>query len=311
MMIHQTINAGKFPNATTLSREAGVSPKTIRRDLDFMRDRLDLPIDYDEIAHGYFYTEEVSAFPSMQITEGELFALLVAEKALQQYRGSTFEKPLVSAFKKIAESLPDTVSLNLQEWDQSISFRTSAVPVIDLQMFDRLAKATTRKDQLEIVYRKPGAGEGVTRTIDPLQLANINGEWFLFAYDHLRKDLRTFAPARIQSLKSTGKQFKRPKKFSLENRLRSSFGVITGGETQEILIEFSPYAADFIREKNWHPTQKIKDQKSGGIELTLTLSSFAEVQRWILSWGGHAIAKKPRALVEALKDDAKRILKNH
>lgn len=311
MRIHQTITAGSFPNANTLGRDADVSAKTIRRDLDFMRDRLQLPIAYDEIAHGYYYTEEVSAFPSMQITEGELFALLVAEKALQQYRGSTFEKPLVSAFRKISESLPDTVSLNLQEWDQSISFRTSAVPVIDLQMFDRLAKATTRRDQLEIIYRKPGAGEGVARVIDPLQLANINGEWFLFAYDHLRKDLRTFAPARIQSVKTTGSQFKRPRKFSLENRLRSSFGVITGGESQDVVIEFSPYAADFIREKNWHPSQKIKNLKSGGLQLTLKLSSFAEVQRWILGWGGHAVAKKPKALVDALKDDAKRILKNH
>ena len=39
-------------------------------------------MEYDAAHNGYHYTEEVSAFPTMQITEGEIFALLVAEKAL-------------------------------------------------------------------------------------------------------------------------------------------------------------------------------------------------------------------------------------
>ena len=67
--------------------------KTVHRDMEFMRDRLGLPIEYDAARPGYYYTQEVSGFPSLQITEGELFALLVAEKALQQYRGTNFENP--------------------------------------------------------------------------------------------------------------------------------------------------------------------------------------------------------------------------
>ena len=97
MQIHQAIRSGKYPNATTLANELEVCTKSVHRDLDFMRDRLQLPLEYDGARFGYHYTQEVSAFPSLQITEGELFALLVAEKALQQYRGTNFERPLVSA----------------------------------------------------------------------------------------------------------------------------------------------------------------------------------------------------------------------
>src|SRR5262245_25798760 len=86
MRIHQAIATGRFPNATTLARDIEVVPKTIHRDIEFMRDRLQLPVAYDGRKYGYYYTEEVSAFPTLQITEGELVALLVAEKALQQYR---------------------------------------------------------------------------------------------------------------------------------------------------------------------------------------------------------------------------------
>src|SRR5207253_9589962 len=101
-----------------------------------------LPLAYNFDRKGYHYTEEVSSFPTLQITEGELFALLVAEKALQQYRGTTFEKPLVSAFRKMSASLPDAISLNLADWEQTVSFRTSAEPILNLQIFDALAKAT-------------------------------------------------------------------------------------------------------------------------------------------------------------------------
>src|SRR5581483_2122170 len=87
LRIHQAIQAGDYPNATTLARELEVSTKSIHRDLEFMRDRLNLPLEYDFAHTGYHYTEEVSGFPTLQITEGELLALLIAEKALQQYRG--------------------------------------------------------------------------------------------------------------------------------------------------------------------------------------------------------------------------------
>lgn len=306
MQIHQAIQSGGYPNTNTLAEELEVSAKSVQRDLDFMRDRLDLPIAYDSKRYGFYYTEEVNAFPSLQITEGELFALLVAEKALQQYRGTNFEKPLVSAFKKMAASLPDTISLQLTDWEKAISFRTSAVPLLDLQTFDALARATARREQLEIVYRKPGMAAGEPRVIDPYQLANINGEWFLFAFDHLRKDLRTFAPTRILSVRTTGKSFSRPKRFSIDHRLRDSFGVLSGRESQEVVIRFNAFAAEFIREKRWHPSQGIKALADGGIELRMKLGSLIEVQRWILSWGGNARVIAPPELVTMVGEEAKR-----
>ncbi len=136
--------------------ELEVSTKSIHRDVEFMRDRLGLPIEYDGSRFGYFYTEPVKAFPTLQITEGELFALVVAERALQQYRGTSFEQPLLSALKKMEQSLPDTISLSLGDVAQTISFRTRAEPILDLEIFDALAKATAARRQLELTYRKPG-----------------------------------------------------------------------------------------------------------------------------------------------------------
>ncbi|HEY3932200.1 MAG TPA: WYL domain-containing protein [Verrucomicrobiae bacterium] len=305
--IHQSLQSGKFPNASTLAREIEVATKTIYRDIEFMRDRLNLPIEFNSARNGYHYTEEVSAFPTMQITEGELFALVVAEKALQQYRGTSFEKPLLSAIKKMEQALPDTISLNLADIEQTISFRTRAESISDLKIFDALAKAVAQRKQLELNYRKPGQ-QIEKRIVDPYHLANINGEWFLFAFDHARKDIRKFVPARILEIRQTGKFFERSKKFSLEKELRDSFGVHSGEGEFEVVIRFNARAADYIREKKWHESQRLRELKNGGVELSLKLSSLAEIERWVLSWGGDAKVLKPRELAEAVRQAAGKIL---
>ncbi len=309
LRIHQALQSSGFPNASKLASEIEVAAKTIHRDIEFMRDRLNLPIEFSPGKNGYFYTEEVSAFPTMQITEGELFALVVAEKALQQYRGTSFEKPLLSAIRKMEQALPDTISLNLADIGRTISFRTRAEPILNLEIFDALAKAVAQRRQLELQYRKPGQAKTELRVVDPYHLANINGEWFLFAHDHARKDIRTFVPARIQSAKPTGKTFDRPQKFSLEKRLRDSFGVHSGEGEYEVVIRFNPRAADYIREKKWHESQQLRELKGGGVDLKLKLSSLAEIERWILSWGGDAQVLKPRELAGAVRKSARAILR--
>ncbi|MEI7936468.1 MAG: WYL domain-containing protein [Verrucomicrobiota bacterium] len=308
LQIHQAIQAGGYPNASALASQLEVCTKSINRDLEFMRDRLDLPIQYDGSRFGYFYSEPVNAFPTLHITEGELFALVVAERALQQYRGTNFEKPLLSALRKMEQALPDTISLSLSDVEQTISFRTSSEPILDLQIFDTLAKATTARRQLEITYRKPGHQQAEQRVVDPYHLANINGEWFLFAYDHLRDDLRTFVPARIKTIRPTGKTFERRKKFSLEERLRGSFGVQSGKGEFDVVIRFHERVADYIREKKWHESQQLRELKAGGVELRLKLSSLAEVGRWVLSWGGDAVVVRPDELAQSVRQAARRVL---
>jgi predicted DNA-binding transcriptional regulator YafY len=310
LRIHQALQSGSFPNASTLARELEVCPKTVHRDIEFMRDRLDLPIEYDAARCGYHYTAEVASFPSLQITEGELVALVIAEKALEQYRGTQFEKPLLSALRKIQQSLPDTISVNLDDVAQTISFRTRAEPILNLEIFDALARATARREQLQITYRKPGSRHGETRVVDPYHLANINGEWYLFAWDHARRDIRTFVPARVQTVTPTGKTFKRPEAFSLENRLRDSFGVHSGHGRYQIVLAFSPRVADYIREKKWHESQQLRERRDGGVELRLRLSSLVEIERWVLSWGGDAVVLEPRELADAVRRAARNILRN-
>jgi len=311
LRIHQEVQAGRFPNASTLAQLLEVSPKTIQRDLEFMRDRLGLPLEYHPRRFGYYYTEPVESFPSLQLTEGELVALVLAEKALQQYRGTPFERPLLSAIHKMEQSLPETISVNLAGVARAFSFRQRAEPRLDLAVFDTLTRAVTHCEQLEILYRKPGQSRPERRRIDPYHLANINGEWYLFAHDHLRGSIRTFVPARMLEVRPTGQTFRPPTRFSPDDLLRGSFGVRSGSGHYHVTLLFQPPAADYIREKKWHPTQTLRERRDGSLELHLQLSELEEITRWVLSWGGQARVLRPRELIERVQQAATRLVEAH
>jgi predicted DNA-binding transcriptional regulator YafY len=82
---------------------------------------------------------------------------------------------------------------------------------------------------------------------------------------------------------------------------------MAGGEEQEVVIRFDEVAADYVREKRWHPSQRLVELKDGGVELRLRLSSLTEVHRWVLSWGGQAVPVSPPRLVEMARAAAARL----
>lgn len=304
MKLHGLLAAGRFPNARSLSVELEVSPKTILRDIEFMRDRLGLPVEYDPSRFGFYYSSPVDAFPTVQISEGELVALLVAEKALQQHRGTPFEKPLLVALRKLSQTLPDTVSLSLRDWDQTISFRTSTEPMEDLPWIGAIAKAAAARAELRIAYRKLGSASPEPRVVHPLHVANVNGEWYLFAHDVERGAIRTFVVVRIVSSEPTGRSFERPVRFDVNRYLKDSFGILSREGDFNVVVRFTPAAAGYVREKRWHPSQTLTELPGGGVDLRLRLGSLGEVQRWILGWGPEALVLSPPELVGRMKQSA-------
>lgn len=310
MRIHSMLSDAEYPNTRTISKALEVSVKTAQRDLEFMMYRLNLPLQYNRKRFGYFYTEPVEGFPTLQVSEGEIFALMVAEKALHQYRGTPFEERLTGAFRKLAESLPDTVTLNLADWDRSISFRTSAEPILHAEVMEALSVALQKRQQLRLVYRKPGAEQSEERIVDPYHLANVNGDWYLFAHDHLRQAIRTFAPARILSVDRTGKTFPRPSRFVVAKQLQDSFGVHSNEGDFAVVLHFEATVADYIREKRWHPSQKLRELPDGRLELLLRLGSLSEVQRWVLGWGGACTVLEPAQLAAGVRHAAEQILRH-
>ena len=81
-LIDQALRARKWPNDRTLAADLEVDPRTIRRDLEFLRDQYHAPIAYDKAHRGYYYTEPTFNLSFPQLTQGELIALFLADRMM-------------------------------------------------------------------------------------------------------------------------------------------------------------------------------------------------------------------------------------
>jgi proteasome accessory factor B len=313
MRMHERLKAGRYPNCRKLADELEVSSKTVQRDIDFMRYRLGLPIEYDQLHFGFYYTEPVSSFPNIEISEGELVALYVGQKALAQYKGTSFEAPLSTAFRKITDGLRDTISMTWSDLDSAISFRSTGRAVADVHLFEQLSHAVFKQFEVRFEYKKPGAARYEQRYVQPYHLGCVENLWYLFAFDLDRGQLRTFALPRIRDVRVSKTKFKRPIDFSIGRFLGESFGVFAKPTKAKhvIRIAFDAFAASRIEERQWHPSQKVKQLRNGGIELSLTLGNLEEIERWILSWGGHASVLGPAELKERIANTVSALAANY
>jgi len=309
MRLHAALKARHFPNCQKIAAQFEVSAKTIQRDIDFMRYRLGLPIDYHPREFGFFYSEPVTAFPNIEVSEGEITALLVAQKALAQYKGTPFERPLQTAFRKLTDGLKDRVSFSWHDLEDAISFRSAGASAADIELFEIVSKGVLRRVELDFEYRKLKSSGYEPRRVRPYHLGCLENQWYLFAEDLERRQLRTFALPRMRSVRLTSKGFRRPADFSIAEVLSGSFGVHSAGKKQRIRIEFDPFAARLVAERKWHESQRVREIIGGSIILELELGGLQEIERWILSWGRHARVLLPKELAARVHSEANAIVK--
>jgi proteasome accessory factor B len=299
--IHELIKSRKYPNAVQLGKEMEVTSRTVKRDIDYMRDFLKAPIEYDEVKHGYYYSRRCDTLPVAAASEAEVFALLVADKAIAQYRGMPFQKPLRMAFKKLTGQLDDARQYSVENLDQALSFRPFAPEDADLWAFRAIAKALQERRGLKFEYRNLGTKNWQTRMVHPYHLACIDSHWYLFAHDVKREAVRTFALTRLQKPVVTDDRFVKPKDFDADEYLAGSFTVMKGNQEQEVVVDFDAWAADLVRGRQWHSSQTFTELPEGGARLQMRLTSLEEIDRWVLSWGTHARVVGPAALVERVR----------
>ncbi len=294
--IIRRIHKGDYPSRNDLGRELEVNIRTIQRDITFMQNRENLPIKFDPFRRGYYLTEKIKDFPLLQITEGEIVALFVAQRVLAQYRGTPFEQPLRIACEKLVEGLQGELSVAWGDLDAAISFRNIETNPVDISIFKDLSFAVRNCREVTFDYCKLQSEIFESRQLKPYHLTCVNYQWYVIGYDMLRKQVQRFVPSRMQTLRVLNTTFVRPEDFSVDKFLKGSFGVYSGGKPIEIRIWFDSFAARLVQERMWHHSQKVHQLPNNEIELTLTLTSTVEIIPWILNWGVHSKALSPKEL---------------
>jgi predicted DNA-binding transcriptional regulator YafY len=310
MLIDQALRAGRLPNAATLSRELGASRRTIARDIELMKYDLLAPIDFDPVRNGFLYTDLTYRLPHFQMSEGELVGLYLAERMMQQLRGTPFEADLRRAIAKLNTMLPDGVSVRLDDIADMLTVLPASQSYYNPECFRALTTAVVCRRRVEMVYWTASRNKVGQRDFDPYEMALIDDGWYVVGYCHKRRDILMFAVQRVKSVRATGDSFERPGGFRLEEYLKGSFRALRGDGDYDIALHFSPEVADRIKERRWHSSQKLERQDDGSLVLRFHVNDLREVKRWVMGWGGDCRVLEPKELRESIREEAKRILKN-
>ena len=308
--IFNALNAQRNVTSVLLAKEMGVSQRTVKRYISYMRNALGVKIIWEPTSRSYYCAQPSEYLPMLRITGEEAFSLTLANQTFSAWQGSALGNVLNAALAKVGKAVGGAVSVPVSEIQPLLS-----APKIgndedgEHTWLPTLLEAVRRKRELEIRYKKPFAEHPETRIVWPLHLAYMEYQWVLVFWDPQKGEPRKFLLNRMENVEKTHQSFQPPSGFDLQTYLKNSFGRFTGDQVYRVEIHFDKEAAPFIRERQWHNSQQIEELPQGELHALFTVNHLMDIQRWVLSWGGHAEVLQPQQLRAQISQQITRLRK--
>jgi len=293
------IRRGKYPNCLSFAQDWEVSQKTIQRDIEFLKYSLGASIEYDRGRQGYYYTDTNWFLPALNISEGELFALMLGAQAMSVYKGTAIAETLQAILDKIAAALPEVVSVRPDDAAIGLSFVGLPSRPVDPEIWRTVVRAIRNRTAILATYRAEAKAESKSYRIHPYHLANLHGDWYLLACLPPHGDVTQFALSRFERAAVTNDHFPEPDRQAIEDHLHETFGkfVRTGREPlHKVRVAFTKDIAHRLTARQWHPDQKLKQHKDGSGTLEFPAASLEEAMQWVLGGGRHVQVQSPDEL---------------
>jgi predicted DNA-binding transcriptional regulator YafY len=299
------VRAARYPNASHLAEHFELSSKTAQRDINFLRDRICAPLEFDSARRGYFYTHDSFELPRFQVSPEEVLSILLARRLLTHSADGMISRSIQMFGRKLLAQaghpgLTETVM------DECFSAVWNAYSPTQSEIFQKTADALLCGRTLEFTYHSP-TGQKTRRIVEPHHLQHYMASWVLIAWCRKRSDWRKFYLARISGLSALDEQFEKKPASVWNHLLEGGFGIFQGNDLVDVRLRFSPFRAGWIREQTWHPAQKIQNLSDGSLELTLPVADFREIRMRILQFGADVEVIGPAELRKEVAEDARRL----
>jgi predicted DNA-binding transcriptional regulator YafY len=294
------------------AHDLGCAVRTIWRDLGVLQ-KAGFPLYTDRAADGYRsvwrVTDEFKQRLPLKLTLAEIAALVMSRELLTPLGASVLGPAATSAFDKIVNVLSRDALKLLQEMRTHLGVRALGAKLQQpaAEHLPLIHQALCEHRTLRIRHYSPQRDEETEREIDPYHLTHYDGGLYLVAWCHLRQALRIFAVERMRSVAMLRRTFTVRPDFDADAYLNKALGIVQG-ELVTVKVAFAKSVAPYIRERLWHPSQKLRDLRDGRLEIALHVGDTLEVRRWILSYGSQAEIIEPTLLREEIMAEAQALV---
>lgn len=279
--------------------ELEVSRATFKRDIEYMRDRLNAPIEWDRGDGGYRYTSGVigqqQSLPGLWFNASEAYALLMMQALLSEMQPGLLG-PHIAPLKARLRAVIESGKHPAGDVESRVKLLSVAARPVTDKNFEVVAAALLGRQRLQILYYSRVRNETSAREVSPQLLIHHRGNWYLGAWCHQQEAMRSFAMDAIEQASVLNKASKTMPKKVLDGFVGQGYGIFSGSDVQWAKLRFTEERARWVSRELWHPLQRLTAQEDGRLVMELPFTDLRELSMDILRQGRHVEVLGPPEL---------------
>ncbi len=288
-----------------------ISLATLKRDLSKLRDRLNFPVVFDRDLGGYRLdiTDTRQELPGLWFSQDEVLALLTIHNMLEQLEPGLLGPKLKPLQKRLDEMLIGQ-GMSAETLSQRVRVVHAGKRSLKLKCFEQIAHSTLHRKQIKVQHYNRQTDKTVERIISPQQLVHYRDNWYVDAWCHLRKEVRSFAVDAITDCEQLEFDAKELDTEELRKSMQGGYGIFGGQVKGWAKLKFTPERARWVKHEEWHPDQKSSTTTDGYYILEIPYADERELMGDILKHGSAVKVISPQSLVRQHLNELKLALEN-
>ena len=311
-----------------LLSELEVSPATLKRDLQYLRDRMDAPIVYARDDNVYRFADAAEAavnggpslrpvaakkheLPGVWFSEKELHALLTMHQLIAGLDdGGVLGRHLQPLLDKLHGMLGASGE-EAQSLMRRVRIVNPAKRAVASRWFEEAVSAVLSRRRLLISYYTRSKRSESERVLSPQRLLHYRNTWYLDAWCHASEGLRRFALDAVRSAKVLDEPARELPMPEVEKALDQGYGIFGGAQLRWATLHFSAEAAQWVAQEEWHPQQQAKPQADGSLRMRIPYSDSTELVMDVLRHGPNVRVMAPPELVDEVRTQLEQTLRGY
>jgi len=278
--IDRMLNDRKVVPIDEFLQELEVSLATFKRDLEYLRDRLNAPVVWDRDAGGYRFDKQgpgdAYELPGLWFSASEIHALLTMQQLLNSL-GPGLLTPHVEPLLTRLKMLLDREGMPADSVERRIRIQQVNARGYEPEHFAPIATAVLQRRRIVIDHHNRQRNETIRREVSPQRLNYYRENWYLDAWCHLRDELRSFGLDAVKGVWLGTESALEVADEELATVLDSGYGIFGGKDVEWAELEFSPSRAQWVSKETWHPQQEGHFTADGAYRLRLPFSNPTEL----------------------------------
>ncbi len=292
--------------------ELEISKATFKRDLEYLRDRMNASIVFDRAEGGYRFDKpnagEKIELPGLWFSEKEATALVLMQHLLDNLDQGGLISSHIDPLVEIIDGILGQSEVSAKELRKRIKVFGMSARKNSLENFEEVGNALLKRQRLQIEYYSKGKDETTNREVSPQRLIFYRDNWYLDGYCHLRKGLRSFALDGVRKAELLNKKAEEVSEKELHENFAESYGIFSGKATQRAKLKFTPERARWVSAETWHGQQVASYEKDGSYILEFNYNQDPELIMEILKHGSDVEVLAPKSLRERVVSELKKTL---